>query len=531
MKRLALLALTGFALFAAACGGSGSGTVPPPPVGTFAASSLKGNYAFSMSGEDLNGFFITRAGSFVADGNGNITGAVEDLVTGGNGATTAIAFTSGSYTIQANGQGTITLNSAAGGGLALGIALTAPAPSAAGLMIETDLNASSSGSFTQQNTGVFTQPLAASNYVFDFSGTDTAGAPLSFVGVVAANGAGGLGTGVLDRNDGGVATDPSGPLVINAGGSYTPDNTAGNAANFGRFTVTFSGLEFAMYPIDQTHAKFLEIDNAAFTSGDAFQQTGTIPTQASGFTTSFAFLVGGSALSQGTALARAARFTPDGSGNLNTIKFDQNSNGSFACFDSSDSGCNSGAATGTYTITAGDGGRGTFSISLPGQQAMVDNVFYIASNNLAVVQDISANVVADGSMLGQNANIATSGAYVFNLTGQVLPSSGNVGFEEDFVGQYTLSGNNVNGTSVFTELGSTSNHTQPFTNIATTGSIPFNSTQTLRTPMQMIFSPSDAPAATLKFTAYVGGSPPQMLLISRDSNRVTVGSVSTQAAP
>src|SRR5262249_39517406 len=170
MNRLTVLLSLCVAIFAAACGGGGSGSVPPPPTGTFAKSSLKGNYAFSMSGEDLNGFFISRVGSFVADGSGNITGAVEDVVDGRTGATAAIAFTGGTYTVQPNGQGTITLNSAAGTGLAFSISLNAAAPNGSGFLIQTDLNASSGGTFSQQNVGAFTQPLAAANYVFDFTG-------------------------------------------------------------------------------------------------------------------------------------------------------------------------------------------------------------------------------------------------------------------------------------------------------------------------------------------------------------------------
>ena len=58
------------ASIAAACGGGGSTTPPPPPpVGKFSNASLKGQYAYSMSGEDLNGAFIARVGSFSADGN------------------------------------------------------------------------------------------------------------------------------------------------------------------------------------------------------------------------------------------------------------------------------------------------------------------------------------------------------------------------------------------------------------------------------------------------------------------------------
>src|SRR5258708_1561281 len=101
VKRLVLVLTVVLALFAAACGGSGSSfPTPPPPTGNFSNASLKGTYAFSMSGTDASaspGAFIARTGSFVADGSGGISIAVEDVSDAGglntvqfNGATAAM---------------------------------------------------------------------------------------------------------------------------------------------------------------------------------------------------------------------------------------------------------------------------------------------------------------------------------------------------------------------------------------------------------------------------------------------------------
>jgi len=65
--------------FAAACGGGPNVNPVIPPTGMYSTSSLKGTYAFSMSGEDGNGNPIYRLGSFQADGAGNITAAIEDV--------------------------------------------------------------------------------------------------------------------------------------------------------------------------------------------------------------------------------------------------------------------------------------------------------------------------------------------------------------------------------------------------------------------------------------------------------------------
>src|SRR5215471_3959339 len=101
-KGFSLLLAVGFALAAAACSGGGSTQPPPPPTGNFSNASLKGQYAFFMSGTNAaSGAFFARAGSFTADGNGNISTGLEDVDV--NGLET-FSFSPSTYTIQANGD-------------------------------------------------------------------------------------------------------------------------------------------------------------------------------------------------------------------------------------------------------------------------------------------------------------------------------------------------------------------------------------------------------------------------------------------
>lgn len=212
MKRLLLFTAVAVASIAAACGGGGSTPPPPPPVGKFTNADLKGQYAFSMSGEDLNAAFIARVGSFFADGNGNITQGLEDVnsVAGVN----AVSFTGGSYAIQPNGRGTLTLTNALSS-LQLSITLIS---SSKGLMIQADLNATSSGSFNLQMPGAFSNPGISGKYVFDVSGVDSNNPavqafPISIVGEIQSDGAGNVQGGTMDVNDGAAAA-PSGPLAV-----------------------------------------------------------------------------------------------------------------------------------------------------------------------------------------------------------------------------------------------------------------------------------------------------------------------------
>src|SRR5713101_3256271 len=189
MNRLIFPAVAVLALLTVSCGGSGSSfPTPPPPTGNFSNASLKGTYAFSMSGTDASaspGAFIARTGSFVADGSGGISMAMEDVSDAG--VLNTVQFNGGSYSIQANGKGTLTLNTLSGTGLVLTIALNSPSK---GVMIQTDLNATSSGSFILQSLSAFSLTAINGAYVFDVSGADVNRAPVSVVGQIMTSGGG-----------------------------------------------------------------------------------------------------------------------------------------------------------------------------------------------------------------------------------------------------------------------------------------------------------------------------------------------------
>lgn len=121
MKRLALLVSFALVSLTTACGGGGGSNPgpppppPPPPGAKFSNASLAGQYAFSMTGTELcsgQGSFFGRAGTFTADGNGNITAGLEDVnvCTG----VETIPFTGGTYSIGADGRGSVGLTNSTG---------------------------------------------------------------------------------------------------------------------------------------------------------------------------------------------------------------------------------------------------------------------------------------------------------------------------------------------------------------------------------------------------------------------------------
>ena len=517
MKHLILPLAVFLGALAAACGGSSSSstTTPPPAIG-FTNADLSGQYAFEMSGSDLNGRLIARVGSFSANGTGTITAAVEDVNDAGSFST--VQFTGGTYSIGSDGRGTLTLaGGTLGGGLGLNIALKSKT---GGVAVQTDGNAASSGSFDLQTANSFSLTAITGQYAFDLSGQDANGAPLAIVGEFAANGTGALTGGTIDVNDGG-GTGISGPTPIPSNSTaFVLDATFGSAN--GRGVASINGQTVAFYVVDGTRLRFLEEDANAITVGDAFVQTGTIPTQVANLNGNFAFISTGAAvLGNFGAIARVGSGAFNG-GAISNIFLDDNNAGNHT---------SRGPDSGTYTIDLAGSGRGTFTFT-DSSAGTFSYIFYLFSSTQAVLMETSNGLIGAGSMSAQPSSVSASalaGNYVFNWSGITIPSSGNIGFEEDFIGQYVESSSgSLTGTADFTEPGSTSNR-QVFTGVPLTGT--FNPSGTGRNAYQVTVSPGNgAPSSTIHFAAYVAAGS-TIYVVTTDSNRVTAGSVTQQGAP
>jgi hypothetical protein len=528
VKRLLLLATAALAGFLAGCGGGGSGPTPPPPAGGFANSSLKGQYTFSMSGVDPTGAYLARTGSFIADGNGNITGGIEDVVSLGSGSPPSlVAFASGTYQVQANGRGLIVFQVSTGGTLQVNMAMSSVSQ---GYLVQTDLNATSSGSFNLATPADFANTMLNGKYVFDFSGVSfgvNTVAPLSVIGQMAADGNGNVTGGLEDTNDGNVAA-PSGATAIPAG-TYAVDANA-NGTTFGRGTMAFGGRAFAFYIVDNTRIKVLEEDTVGGSSGDAVLQSGTIPTSNAGFTGGFTYLVGGSATTGNFGPdARVARFTASGTGTIGAISYDENNDGSYNHISQ---GSNISNATYAIDTTNAGSGRGTFTFK-DSSSGTFTYVFYTISATQGVIQDTSSGLVADGTLLAQTAGPFTlsgsAGAYAFNWSGVELGSNTAVPFEEDFTGQYGLtsaSTSNISGVVDYVELGLNGNNL--FTNVGLSGTLTITGDGTMNNTYKVLLSGS--PSTTLTFQTYFAG-PTTLLMVCSDNTRTTAGISVQQTTP
>ena len=350
MNRLAVGVSLVLASFAGACGGGGSSFGPgptPPPVAKFSNASLAGQYAFSMAGTELCSGQISvfaRAGTFTADGRGNVTDGLEDI----NVCTglLTLPFTNGQYSIGADGRGSLSLTNNTGT-TTYSIALSTATD---GFIGQTDVSATASGSFQRQNPTAFADAAIAGGYVFDFKGVAAAGAavnPESIVGRFDADGRGGVSNGLFDSN---IAGTLSGQQTF-LPGSFCQIDANSDGRIFGRGTAHIAGQDFAFYVVDASRLKFVGTGFPSALSGDVFAQQNVAFNIAS-LGGSFAFLISG--LNSSGSVATAGRFTADGVGNITNVVADENNNGSVALLPN-------GTLSGTYTVDANQLGGGTIT--------------------------------------------------------------------------------------------------------------------------------------------------------------------------
>ncbi len=519
MKRLPLFSAIMLATFTGACSGGVGGPPPPTPTGNFSLASLNGSYAFQMSGTDVNGNFIARVGTFTADGKGNITAGIEDVNDGGTinlvGSSAPVVFDAtpqSTYTVVSNGRGKLTLHDASGT-LTFSITLTSAsaASTSAGLMVETDGNATASGSFRAQSITTTFSPA----YAFDFSGVNLGTQlGLSLVGQFTTNTTTNIMGGMFDENDGGSL----GPAI-----TISPTAIILDAANsaFGRGQTIINGRTFEFYVVDGSNLAVLEEDGSGLTSGFATAQN-AVPTQTSGVAGSFVFDVGGSANSTTSVgpLARAGRFDANG-GAITNLFLDENFSGTASTFPGA-----GGIGNVTFTIDAAGSGRGTLTFTDVTSGHVFSYVFYMTSASGGFIQDTSSTVVADGSLFLQSGTFTAAslaGNYIANWSGV----NGKNGFEEDFNAQFALSSatsNNITGTVDYTELANSSNQIVTGAGVAGTFKLTGNGTGGGSTANTVTLQ---AGGQTFHFSAYLISNN-SILLIGTDSAHVVLGSMARQ---
>jgi hypothetical protein len=219
-------------------------------------SLLQGDYAFRFGGFNSQGMTAV-AGSFSADGNGNIVGGLVDSTGVAGGPQHGLGLT-GTYSIGVNNLGVMTLNFADGTNGTYAMAVSADGSAR---FIEFDATSTAgtngSGDMKKQDATSLASLKVAGNYVFQLAGVDSQGARMAAAGAFAVNDAGAMSAGVADVNDAGtMANAPfSGNLAQTSSGARTAELNFDPKANAG----IVSG-HLSLYPVSADEFFAVETD-------------------------------------------------------------------------------------------------------------------------------------------------------------------------------------------------------------------------------------------------------------------------------
>ncbi len=403
----------------AGCGGGGT-VFSPPPTGNFSNASLKGTYAFASSGTNSFGFF-SIAGSLQADGNGNITGGMED-VDSASGVFPAVAIT-GTYSISGDGRGTATLNSALN---PINIAFVLLS-SQHGLVVRFDNFATASGSIDLQDATAFSNAALQGGFAFTLFGADNIGMAFGSAGNFAMDNTGTITTGIQDYNDDGTLN-----TNLTLTGSFLVG--ASNGRGLATLTTTLGTVNFAFYIVDANHLKLVEIDSMAMLAGDAYRQQGAFSNAS--VNGSYAFTLGGT--SSNGAFVAGGIFSANGSSTITGGVEDVNNDGIVA---------QSLALSGNYSVAAS--GRGTLTLI---NSTGTSNFVIYPSTGGVLALEVDKVIVSSGSALLQTgnsfSNTSVQGNYGLNFSGAIALA------EIDAVAQFNADGSgHLTGTLDFNNGG------------------------------------------------------------------------------
>ncbi len=354
----------------------------------------------------------TMAGSFVADGNGNITGGELDSNSTAGGPVNT-TFT-GTYSIAANGLGTMTLNTGSSTmtfAFALSSTLSSTKlfyTSTAGQIIEFD-DASGQGS---RAAGVITQKIGTyftlgGNFAFGYSGQDVASSGrIAEVGEFAVDANGAVSNGIADSNTAGTLNS----LTIS--GTVAPADTEGRSV--AQLTVTSGGQQhmeqYAFYwnlledsGLPEAYAVRIDpINGTGQLLGGTLRQQNVVMQGYSNasLTGALTMQAWGTAAGNSPGVGAAGLATLDGAGNVISTDVEQNVGGTVTPY----------TGSGSYNVASN--GRTTISAQgLPAIAYLVDSSQGLGPKMFAISGDATATLayVQQQQQAGPFSNASLTG--------------------------------------------------------------------------------------------------------------------------
>jgi hypothetical protein len=285
---------------------------------------LNGHYAFLFNGfDDASTSQVAIAGSFIADGKGNITAGIEDE-NGPSGPEPDVSFT-GRYNIASDSRGAFTVITASGSttyALVLNSVSNGVAQKARFVEFDDTTGTSGrrgSGVLRLQEANAFALNKIAGPYAFGFQGQDAAGSRKALIGSFNADGAGVIPSGMADEN---VAGSTNNPAMT---GSFSAPSLNGRAT-MKLMTSGASTLNLSVYVISA--AELIAMTTNGFISDGLV--SGLILSQRSASFTNSSFdapavyyQLGVNPSAAGAlSLAEIGLLSPDGNGNL-SVHYDK----------------------------------------------------------------------------------------------------------------------------------------------------------------------------------------------------------------
>jgi hypothetical protein len=374
-------------------------------------AALNGHYAFLFNGfDDANGMQVAFAGSFTADGFGNITTGIEDI-NQPSGVDASVTFT-GTYVIGLDNRGTTTFTNSLGGKVTYAFAVGSPNSSGVATkarLIEFDDSTGTTGTrgsgvMRLQDTTAFSQSSITGPYAFGFIGQAPSGKRRAVAGVFTADGAGNITVGTEDVNDAGTVANS-----VTFTGTYTaPSSTNGRAT----VTLTASGSSshqsaYVVAPNELLVISTDAISSAGLTSGTELAQASTSFSNSSLNASAVFYEVGVNSASPATrSNVEIGLFSPDGNGGL-SLTFDENNGGTITSNTTTSGLTYSIASNGRIAISGGTGSN---------------PILYLVDTNKAFFLDTGGSV-GFGFLEPQSRGLSISGKYFFGAAPPAVTGS------------------------------------------------------------------------------------------------------------
>ncbi len=345
-------------------------------------ATLNGSYTYLVNGQSSNSGLL-EAGSFTADGKGNLTNGIEDQ-NGPSGVSLDIAFT-GTYTVGTDGRGLLTITPATSSGLSVEMYEIVVISNARVRMIRYDTAATGIGTIDLNDTSAFSAASLSGNYVLSLSGGGVTGHELAAIALLTLNGKNAVTSGLMDQNantEVNQNVSVSGPFVV---------------ASTGRGTLTLNGnlgtFDFAFYIISASKIRLVSLDAASLWEGTAVAQQG------SNFNNSAIdgpIVYQASGQSQSVPSADAGQFTSNGSGTISNGIADENDNGTiYTGYD----------FTGLYSVASNGHGSMTLTSTARGS---ITYAFYVIASGQAVLMRTDTGGDSTGTLNVQSQSTFSS---------------------------------------------------------------------------------------------------------------------------